>query len=98
MVINMSKAKLWMAEKIEQLLATSMDIAFAKTDSVCNSIGVRKAPRPERCAGFVRIDSAHQGDEDGMKGAYHIAGLDCIAPWQVESCVEGIGKAIFRPV
>ena len=66
-----------------------MDIVFAKTDTVCNSSGVCWAPRPEGRAGFVRIDSVHHGDEDGMKEAYHITCLDSIAQWQVESCVEG---------
>jgi hypothetical protein len=41
---------------------------FTKTHPVCNAIGVRKAPAPEGRAGFVRIDSVHQGDQDGMKG------------------------------
>jgi hypothetical protein len=51
-------------------------VSFTKTDPVCNSIGVRKAPRPDGRAGFVRIDSVHQGDEDGMKGVYHITCVD----------------------
>lgn len=73
-------------------------LAFTKTDSVCNSIGVRKAPQPEGRAGFVRIDSVHQGDEDGMKGVYHITCVDSTTQWQVESCVEGISEAFLLPV
>ncbi len=37
------------------------------------TIGVRKAPAPEGRAGFIRIDSVHQGDLDGTKGLYHIS-------------------------
>ena len=71
---------------------------FTKTDPVKNSIGVRKAPQPDGRAGFVRIDSVHQGDEDGVKGVYHITCVDCITQWQVESCVEGISEAFLLPV
>ena len=44
---------------------------FTKTRSVCSPIGVRKAPRPNGRAGFVRIDTVHQGDLDGIKGVSH---------------------------
>lgn len=71
---------------------------FSKTNPVKNSIGVRKAPQPEGRAGFVRIDSVHQGDEDGVKGVYHITCVDSITQWQVESCVEGISEAFLLPV
>ena len=73
-------------------------VHFTKTNSTCNSIGVRRAPRPEGRAGFVRIDSVHQGDEDGVKGVYHITCVDSITQWQVESCVEGISEAFLLPV
>ena len=35
------------------------------------TIGVRKAPAPEGRPGFIRIDSVHQGDQDGIKGVPH---------------------------
>ena len=73
-------------------------LIFTKTNPVCNSIGVRKAPQPEGRAGFIRIDSVHQGDEDGMKGVYHITCVDSTTQWQVESCVEGISEAFLLPV
>ncbi len=41
--------------------------SFTKTRPACNPIGVRKAPRPHGRAGWVRIDSVHQGDLDGTK-------------------------------
>jgi len=73
-------------------------VSFSKTHPVCNSIGVRKAPTPDGRAGFVRIDSVHQGDEDGMKGVYHITCVDSISQWQVEACVQGISEAFLLPV
>lgn len=71
---------------------------FSKTHPVCNTIGLRKAPAPEGRAGFVRIDTVHQGDQDGMKGVYHITCVDAVSQWQVESCVQGIGEAYLLPV
>ena len=73
-------------------------VSFTKTHPVCNSIGVRKAPCPNGRAGFVRIDSVHQGDEDGLKGVYHITCVDSISQWQVQACVQGISEAFLLPV
>jgi len=71
---------------------------FTKTRPVCNPIGVRKAPRPHGRAGWVRIDSVHQGDLDGVKGVYHITCVDASSQWQVEACVQGISEAFLLPV
>ena len=71
---------------------------FTKTRAVCNPIGVRKAPRPNGRAGWVRIDSVHQGDLDGMKGVYHITCVDAVSQWQVQACVQGISEAFLLPV
>ena len=73
-------------------------VSFTKTRPVCNPIGVRKAPRPNGRAGWVRIDSVHQGDLDGIKGVYHITCVDSVSQWQVEACVEGISEAFLLPV
>lgn len=61
-------------------------------------IGVRKAPAPEGRAGFIRIDSVHQGDQDGVKGLYHINAVDCITQWQVVATVQTISEAYMLPV
>ena len=33
------------------------------------AIGIRKAPAPQGLPGYIRIDTVHQGDQDGMKGS-----------------------------
>lgn len=73
-------------------------VIFTKTRAVCNAIGVRKAPRPNGRAGYVRIDTVHQGDLDGVKGVYHITCVDATCQWQVEACVQGISEAYLLPV
>jgi transposase InsO family protein len=61
-------------------------------------IGVRRAPAPEGRAGFIRIDSVHQGDFDGVKGLYHINAVDCVTQWQVVASVQTISEAHLLPV
>ena len=61
-------------------------------------IGVRKAPAPEGRPGFIRIDSVHQGDQDGIKGLYHINAVDCVTQWQVVATVQTISEAHLLPV
>ena len=72
--------------------------SLAKTRPVCNPIGVRRVPRPNGRAGYVRIDTVHQGDLDGVKGVYHITCVDAVCLWQVEACVQGISEAFLLPV
>ena len=62
------------------------------------TIGVRKAPAPDGRAGFIRIDSVHQGDQDGTKGLYHINAVDCVTQWQVVASVQTISEAHLLPV
>ena len=61
------------------------------------TIGVRKAPAPDGRAGFIRIDSVHQGDHDGIKGLYHINAVDCVTQWQVVATVQTISEAHLLP-
>lgn len=76
----------------------SRRVAFTKTNPVGNSIGIRRKPRPDGRAGYVRIDTVHQGDLDGVKGVYHITCVDSVCQWQIEACVEGISEAFLLPV
>ena len=76
----------------------ALRVTFTKTRPVCNSIGIRKAPRPNGQVGWIRIDTVHQGDLDGRKGVYHITCVDCVSQWQVEACVQGISEAYLLPV
>jgi transposase InsO family protein len=61
-------------------------------------IGVRRAPAPEGRAGFIRIDSVHQGDQDGVKGLYHINAVDCVTQWQVVATVQTLSEVHLLPV
>ena len=62
------------------------------------SIGVRRKPTPEGRPGFLRIDTVHQGDLDGVKGVYHINAVDEVTQWQVVGATAHISEAWLLPV
>jgi transposase InsO family protein len=62
------------------------------------AIGIRKAPAPEGVPGYIRIDTVHQGDLDGMKGVYHINAVDIVTQWEFVASVEHISEAYLLPV
>lgn len=41
---------------------------WTKTRPTAIPIGQRRAPQPNGSPGYIRIDSVHQGDQDGIKG------------------------------
>jgi hypothetical protein len=62
------------------------------------AIGIRKAPAPQGLPGYIRIDTVHQGDQDGMKGVYHINAVDIVTQWELVASVERISEAYLLPV
>jgi transposase InsO family protein len=62
------------------------------------NIGIRKRPDPQGRAGFLRIDSVHQGDHEGMKGIYYINVVDCVTQYQAVFAVAAIGEAFLLPM
>jgi len=61
-------------------------------------IGIRKAPAPQGLPGYIRIDTVHQGDQDGMKGIYPVNAVDIITQWELVASVERISEAYMLPV
>jgi transposase InsO family protein len=71
---------------------------WTKTKGQSIAIGERRAPAPEGRAGFIRIDSVHQGDYDGLKGIYHINTVDCVTQFDLVATCERISEAYLLPV
>src|ERR1051326_1524310 len=46
-------------------------------------IGERRKPQPQGSPGYLRIDTVHQGDQDGRKGLYHIHAVDQVTQWEI---------------
>ncbi len=61
------------------------------------AIGVRKKPRPEGKPGYIRIDTVHQGDLDGIKGVYHINAVDEVTQFEIVASVEAISENHLLP-
>ena len=69
-----------------------------KTASTANAIGERRPPKPNGRPGFIRIDSVHQGDLDGIKGVYLINAVDSLTQFQFIAAVERISENYLLPV
>ncbi len=61
-------------------------------------IAQRRAPFPDNRPGFIRIDSVHQGDQDGVKGLYHINAVDCVTQFEIVATCERLSEAYLLPV
>lgn len=73
-------------------------IAYQKTRPVQIAIGERRKPTPEGKPGYLRIDTVHQGDLDGVKGVYHINAVDEVTQWQVIGSTSQISEMWLIPV
>ena len=72
--------------------------SFGKTRPTKVNIGERRKPFPNGCPGYLRVDSVHQGDLDGVKGVYLINAVDEVTQFQVVFAVEHISEAYLLPV
>ncbi len=69
-----------------------------KTQPVRVTIGERRKPRPDGRPGFLRVDSVHQGDLDGIKGLYHLNLIDEVTQFQFIGSLERISEYFLLPV
>jgi len=68
------------------------------TRPTATSIAERRRPDPRGQPGYLRIDTVHQGNWNGVKGVYHINAVDAVTQWQVVGCVERISEQHLLPV
>jgi transposase InsO family protein len=71
---------------------------WTKTRPVNIAIGERRAPAPGNRPGYLRVDSVHQGDQDGIKGVYHVNTVDCVTQYEGVATCERISEAFLIPV
>ncbi|MES9905680.1 MAG: hypothetical protein ABW168_23775 [Sedimenticola sp.] len=48
--------------------------------------------------GYIRIDTVHQGDWDGVKGVYHVNAVDEVTQFEGVASVERISERYLIPV
>jgi hypothetical protein len=62
------------------------------------TIGERRRPDPQGRPGYLRVDTVHQGDLEGVKGVYHINAVDEVTQWQVVGAAAYISEGWLIPV
>jgi transposase InsO family protein len=87
-IYNLRKSRVYREKKI----------TFQKTRPVKVNIGERRRPDPQGRPGYLRIDTVHQGDLEGIKGVYHINAVDEVTQWQVIGAAAYISEAWLIPV
>ena len=85
---NLRKSKTYMGQRHQ----------YEKTNPVRSKIGERRKPNSNGQPGFIRIDSVHQGDQDRVKGVYHINAVDEITQFEVVCTIEKISERYLIPV
>ena len=68
-----------------------------KTRPVWVNIGERRKPVPDGQPGYLRADSVHQGDLDGIKGLYLIIAVDEVTQFECVFAVERISEHFLIP-
>ncbi|MCK5189025.1 MAG: transposase family protein, partial [Methylococcales bacterium] len=71
---------------------------FEKTKSRQVALGERRKPNAEGKPGYIRVDTVHQGDQDGVKGVYHINAVDEITQYEVVLSCSRISEQFLIPV
>ena len=73
-------------------------LTIEKTKPSSCKYGERRRPDPQGKPGFIRVDTVHQGDLNGVKGVYHINTIDEVTQWEVIGRVEKISEHYLVPV
>ncbi len=73
-------------------------VAVEPTRASPVAIGERRRPDPQGRPGFLRVDTVHQGDLDGVKGLCHINLVDEVTQWEHVGTVEAISERFLVPV
>ena len=76
----------------------SVRVHMTHTQARQVSIGERRKPDPQGQPGYLRVDTVHQGHQDGKPGVFHINAVDTVTQWQVVGCVETICENHLVPV
>lgn len=71
---------------------------FDKTRPCTSPIGERRKPQSNGQPGYIRVDTVHQGDQDGVKGLYHINAVDEETQFEIICAVEKISERYLIPI
>lgn len=97
-IANISVSHLYNIRNNNLQYESSEALFFKHTQSTQVNIGIRRKPFPNGVPGFLRIDTVHQGDLDGVKGVYHINIIDEVTQYEMIATVKGISHHFLKPV
>lgn len=66
--------------------------SYQPTRPTVIAIGQRRKPQPQGLPGYLRVDTVHQGDQDGVKGIYHINAVDEVTQWEIVAATPHISE------
>ena len=72
--------------------------SYQPTQPTLIPIGERRKPQPQGRPGYLRIDTVHQGDQDGVKGLYHINAVDEVTQWEIVAATAQISEHWLIPL
>lgn len=73
-------------------------LVVGKTKPAGVAIGERRRPAPQGRPGYLRVDTVHQPERDGVKSVYPINAVDEVTQWEVLGCVAKISEHYLIPV
>ena len=97
-IAGISRSHIYNIRSKSRQYLSSGAIKYSKTVAVSSVIGERIKPNPNGRPGFLRIDSVHQGDFEGIKGVYHINIVDEVTQFEIVGCVEKISDYYLIPI
>ena len=68
------------------------------TRPTATQIGQRRKPNPEGRPGYLRVDSVHQGDLNGVKGVYLINAVDEVTQYEFVGVVAHLSELFVLPL
>jgi transposase InsO family protein len=68
------------------------------TRPTTTKIGQRRKPNPEGRPGYLRVDSVHQGDLNGVKGVYIINAVDELTQYEFVGVVAQLSELFVLPL
>lgn len=97
-ISHISVSQIYNIRKTNLQYGSSPALFFQHTQSTSVDIGIRRKPMPFGNPGYLRVDTVHQGDLNGVKGVYHINIIDEITQYEMIATVEGISYRFLTPV
>lgn len=97
-IANISVSHIYNLRNYNRQYGSSKAKWIKHTKATSANIGLRAKPNPGGKPGYLRVDTVHQGDYNGLKGPYHINLVDEVTQFELIATVEKISEHFLKPV